>query len=107
MKNNIGNNLKSKKMKTNYTEEQKYIRAKRTVEKLKEFYANLIAYLVVIPFLIFVNLQVSPGFHWFWFPMLGWGIGVLFHGFSVYNNNIFFGKEWEERKIKEYMDKYN
>lgn len=49
-------------MKTAYTEEQKYIRAKKNVEKVKAFYINLFAYIVVIPFLIFINLKFSPKF---------------------------------------------
>ena len=37
-------------MEKNYTKEQKYLRAKERVEKMKGFYANLISYCVVIPF---------------------------------------------------------
>tara|TARA_R110002074_G_scaffold49068_10_gene125363 strand:+ start:3782 stop:5146 length:1365 start_codon:yes stop_codon:yes gene_type:complete len=90
-----------------YTEEIKnnsYVRAVEKVEKLKEFYQNLASYSIVIPFLVFINLYTSPGFHWFWFPMFGWGIGVLFHGLDVYNYNPFLGRNWEDKKIKEIMD---
>lgn len=90
-----------------YTEEIKnnsYVRAVEKVEKLKEFYQNLASYCIVIPFLVFINLYTSPQFHWFWFPMFGWGIGVLFHGLDVYNYNPFLGRNWEEKKIKEMMD---
>ena len=37
--------------------------------------------------------------------MIGWGIGVIFHGLEAYNYNPFLGYDWEERKIKEIMDK--
>jgi hypothetical protein len=37
--------------------------------------------------------------------MLGWGIGVFFHGLKVFNYMPFFGKDWEEKKIKEFMEK--
>ena len=82
------------------------------VEKLKEFYQNLASYCIVIPFLIFINLRFSSGFHWFWFPIFGWGIGLTFHFLEVNNYNIFLGKNWEDRKIKEMMkddknNKYN
>lgn len=33
------------------------------------------------------------------------GIGVLFHGLKVFNYMPFFGKNWEEQKIKEFMEK--
>jgi hypothetical protein len=94
-------------MKTNYTEEQKYIRAKKKVENIKGFYANILSYIIVIPFLAIINLKFSPEFHWFWFPAAGWGIGLIFHAFGVYGYDFIFGKDWEDRKIKEYMDKYD
>jgi len=90
-----------------YTEEIKntsYVRALEKVEKLKEFYQNLASYCIVIPFLVFINLYTSPQFHWFWFPMFGWGIGVIFHGLDVYNYNPFLGRNWESKKIKELME---
>ena len=88
-------------------ENSKYVRAVERVEKLKEFYQNVISYCIVIPVLIFINLRTSPGFHWFWFPMIGWGIGVIFHGLEAYNYSPFLGKDWEDRKIKELMDQQN
>jgi hypothetical protein len=88
-------------------ENNNYVKAARKVEKLKEFYKSLVSYCLVIPFLIFINLRFSPGFHWFWFPIFGWGIGLVFHFLEVNNYNIFLGSNWEERKIKEMMDKEN
>ena len=73
-------------METNYTEEDKYIRAKKKVDNLKGLYSNLLSYCLVIPFLIFINLMTSPGYYWFWFPMIGWGIGIAFHAFRVFNH---------------------
>lgn len=84
-------------------ENNKYIRAVERVGKIKEFYQNIITYLIMIPVFIFINLRFSPQFHWFWFPMFGWGIGVLFHGLEAYNYSFFLGRNWEEKKIKEMM----
>ena len=86
-------------------ENSKYVRAVKRVEKLKEFYQNIASYCIVIPFLIFINLRFSPGFHWFWFPMFGWGIGLTFHFLEVNNYNVFLGKNWEEKKIEQLMKK--
>ena len=88
-------------------ENSKYVKAVERVEKLKEFYQNLTAYCIVIPFLIFINLRFSPGFNWFWFPIFGWGMGLAFHFLDVNNYTIFFGKNWEEKKIKEMMEEEN
>lgn len=86
-------------------ENNNYVKAVEKVEKLKEFYQNLASYCIVIPVLIFINLRFSPRFYWFWFPMIGWGIGLLFHFLEVNNYSILLGKNWEERKIKELMNK--
>ena len=94
-------------MYTEDLENSKYVKALERVEKLKEFYQNLASYCLVIPFLIFINLRFSPQFHWFWFPIFGWGIGLVFHFLEVNNYNIFLGKNWEDKKIKELMDKEN
>lgn len=83
-------------------ENNAYLSAKERVEKLKGFYGNLISYCCVIPILVFINLSTA-GFHWFWFPMLGWGTGLAFHAFDTYG----YGKSWEERKIQEILDKEN
>ncbi len=94
-------------MYTDDLENNKYVKAVERVEKLKEFYQNLASYCIVIPFLIFINLRFSPGFHWFWFPIFGWGMGLAFHFLEVNNYNIFLGKNWEDKKIKEIMDNEN
>ncbi len=92
---------------TNNLENSKYVKAVERVEKLKEFYQNLAAYCMVIPFLIFINLKFSPQFHWFWFPIFGWGIGLVFHYLETNNYNLFLGKNWEEKKIKQMMEEDN
>lgn len=94
-------------MEINYNEEERYYQAKKRVEEIKGFYGNLIAYVVVNLGLMVLNLLTSPNHLWFFWPMLGWGIGVVFHGLKVFNYSPFFNKEWEERKISEYMDKEN
>jgi len=91
-------------MKTNYLDnDRKYIRAKKRVADLKGFYGGLVAYCVVIPFLIFVNYRTHWDFQWFWFPLFGWGIGLVIHAFKIFG----YGGDWEERKIKEIMEKDN
>ncbi|QCX53180.1 2TM domain-containing protein [Elizabethkingia sp. JS20170427COW] len=94
---------KIEKMKTNpYSEDSLvYQKAVKRVKEIKDFYSNLISYCCVIPFLIAINLLFSPGFYWFMFPMLGWGLGVAIHGFSTFG----IGKNWEEKKIRKLMKK--
>ena len=50
----------------------------------------------------------NDGEFWRWenfSTALFWGIGLLAHGTSVFGSNLIFGKEWEERKIQEFMNK--
>ena len=93
---------KIRTMKTDYiNDSNKYIRAKKRVDELKGFYGNIVAYCVVIPFLIFINYQTAWGYKWFWFPLFGWGLGIVIQAFTVFG----YGSDWEERKIREIMDK--
>lgn len=84
----------------NFNEDMAYARAVDRVKKIKEFYSSLISYCLVIPFLAFINYKTSD-FQWFWFPALGWGMGLVFQGFQVFG----FAKDWEERKIQEIMNR--
>ncbi|OWK98440.1 histidine kinase [Kaistella haifensis DSM 19056] len=80
-----------------------YDRASKRVKELKGFYGNLISYCLVIPFLIFVNLYTSPNYYWFWWPMLGWGIGLASHALQVFG----IGRSWEEKQIRKILEKEN
>ena len=81
-----------------------YIRARKHVEDLKEFYYSLISYCIVIPFLIFIWYEFTPDtIQWFWFPMFGWGIGLAFQAYKVYVNDGVLGRNWERRKIDKFM----
>ena len=87
----------------NYNENNAYFKAKERVKKLKGFYGNLISYCTVIPILIFINLNYTPEFQWFWFSAGGWGLGLLFHAFETFG----YGKSWEEKKIQEILNNGN
>ncbi len=94
-------------MENKYIEEQRYLKAKKRVKEIKGFYVHLAVFLLNTPLIITVNLLVSPYFHWFWFSVLGWGAAIGIHAFVTFNGAL-FGKDWEERKIKELMNKnYN
>lgn len=94
-------------MEINYSEQERYYQAKKRVEDIKGFYGNLIAYLIFNGFFLVLNLLTSPNELWFYWPLLGWGVGVVIHGMKVFNYFPFLNKNWEERKIKELMEKEN
>ena len=86
------------------TDKMKYEKAKKKAKNIKGFYINLMCYCIVIPILIFVNLTYVPQFQWFWFSMLGWGFGLFAHAMETFQFNPLFSKDWEERKLKQFMD---
>jgi len=85
--------------------ENKYYRAKRRVAEIKKFYSSLMMYLVFIAFLAGINYYTNEfSYPWFLWAALGWGIGIVFHAAKVFAWNPFLGKNWEERKMREYMN---
>jgi len=92
-------------MESKYEEEDKYLMAKKKVENIKGFYGNLIVFIAVNIVLVIINLSTSPNHLWFYWPLMWWGLGVVFHGLKGFEIFPGFGKEWEEKKIKELMEK--
>ena len=86
-------------------EQERYEKAKKRVEEIKGFYSHLFVYIMVNAILFLINLITDRGHWWFYWPLLGWGIGIIAHASSVFGFFGFFGQEWEERKIREIMDK--
>lgn len=86
-----------------YIEDKRYEKAKERVQAIKGFFGNLLAYCIVIPFLAWLNYRTTD-FPWVLFPALGWGIGLITHGMEAYGYNPLWGRRWEERKIKEFME---
>ena len=93
-----------------YRESFEYRRASKRVKALKGFYGHLAVYLVINLILLYTytweegiieGLQDISNY----FTAFFWGIGLLAHAFAVFMPNFIFGREWEERKIKELMEK--
>lgn len=88
----------------------RYDLAYKRVKRIKGFYIHALVYLLVNAFILISILKEVPmGNEVFWkwetwSTALFWGIGLVAHGLSVFGRNIFFGSDWEERKIKELMD---
>ncbi len=90
---------------TSTISEDKYLKASKRVEDLKGFYGNLTSYIIVNTGLLILNLITSPQHLWFIYPLLGWGIGVALHAMKVFNYMPILNRDWEEKKIKELMEK--
>lgn len=94
-------------MEPDYTERERYYQAQKRVKEIKEFYEHLTVFTLVSVILIVINLLTSPEYLWFIWCLLGWGIGVVFHGLKAFAISINFIKNWEERKIREILEKEN
>ena len=104
----------------NFEEDARYFRALNRVKQIQGFYWHLFLYLGIVIALI---VMLYGGFeeyggifeivnfihydapfwniYWFWLPFIIWGIVVFIHGIFVFG----FKSNWEERKIRELMDK--
>lgn len=84
-----------------------YELARKRVKKKKDFYSHLSTYLVVGAFFLILNYLTSPGRWWFYWPMLGWGIGLAFHYLDAFGVPGVGGldNDWEERAMDEELKK--
>jgi uncharacterized integral membrane protein len=94
----------------NTQEEINYQEALKRVKKIKGFYTHAIVYIIVNIMIVIINIQnLNEGESYFQFKnfmtAFFWGIGLVAHGLSVFMPNWIMGQNWEERKIKEFMEK--
>lgn len=73
-------------------------RAVARLRKRRDFRNHLFVYVVVNSAFVVMWLFLGGGFFWPIFPILGWGIGVIFHAQDVYGN-----REISEEDIRDEM----
>ncbi|BEV16924.1 2TM domain-containing protein [Herbaspirillum sp. DW155] len=73
-----------------------YARAERRVARQVGFYHHLALYLTVNAGLMLLNLMSAHRYWWSLGPLLGWGIGVLFHALRVFGR---FPAGWKQAMI--------
>ena len=71
--------------------------ARKKLEELKEFRIHLTVYWVIMTFLVVIWLVSGGWGSYFWpiWPMLGWGVGLALHGFSL---------RWDQPLSEEQID---
>jgi len=84
-------------------QQQRYERARKRVEALKGFYTHAAVYVLVNIGLFVINL-LAGGSWWFFWPLIGWGIGLAVHALNVFGSGPRLGRDWEERKTREFVD---
>lgn len=97
-------------MERNHLEDRSYKEAQKRVKDIKGFYIHLVVYLFVNTALIVANTNIirigNNGLELsnFYTPLF-WGVGLAAHWVSVFGPGLVLGKKWEERKIRELMEK--
>ncbi len=77
--------------------------AKCQVNRKLGFYIHLAVFLIVNLGLVVINALFSPHIAWSAWPLLGWGIGLLFHGLAVFLHAS--GASWKQRMIENELKK--
>ena len=98
-----------------FSTDESFNAAYRKVRRIKGFYSHLKVYIIVNIIIIISNLNNGfignrieiRGFRdWeVYSTAFYWGIALAIHAFTVFGPDIFFNKDWEDRKIQKYMEK--
>ena len=70
------------------------------VRKLKGFYIHLAQYVLVIALLTVINALTTPNRWWVQWVIMGWGVGVFFHGLQISERFSLFGSKWEKEQVE-------
>jgi len=87
--------------------DRRYKRARKRVKTKKEFYEHLTVYVIMSAFFVLINALTSFGNWWFYWPILGWGLGLMFHYFDVFGlpGVGTMSQEWENKAIRDELDR--
>lgn len=97
-------------MESKTTNDIKFYIAKKKVDKLKGFYIHLGAYIVIFCLLIYNYIILEESEYMssiVWVNILImaiWGLAISVQAWTTFKGPIFFGKKWEEQKIKKYLE---
>lgn len=83
---------------------QAYERAHKRVGEIRDFYMHLLSYLAINIGLFAIDMLTGGG-TWFFWPLIGWGVVVLLHGMTVLLGGSLFIERWEERKVRQLMNR--
>lgn len=65
-------------------EDKVYERAKERVEEKISFLTHLAVYVVLNAFLFFLDYREDKVINWAYWPLFGWGIGLVMHGLNTF-----------------------
>lgn len=77
---------------------ERFQTARRQYRVRMGFYIHLAVFCVVMLILLAVNF-LNPAVWWVQWPFIGWGIGVLAHGWLALGRRHARVSSWEQRRI--------
>ncbi len=96
---------------------KKYLRAKKRTEELRKFYKHVIIYVVVNLAISIFKLRVYMRDGESFEEVMGrldmyivwiiWGVFLLLQAIKTYRSNVILGSDWEEKKIRQFMNENN
>lgn len=94
-------------MENQFQKDERYYAAQKRVKSIKGFYIHFTVYVLINIFLIVQIYLSNKNDFWRWESFstaIFWGIGIIGHATSVFCGNLLFGKKWQDRKIREFME---
>jgi hypothetical protein len=85
-------------MTSQMTEEEIYQKARKRVAEKKDLLIHFAVYIVVNFVLVVIWAVTGANYPWFWWPLGGWGIGIVFHFLGVFVFDREMG--WERKAIE-------
>lgn len=94
--------------------QQKYLRAKKRTEELRKFYKHVIIYvalnIAISAFKLRLYMRDGESFEEvmtrldMYIVWVIWGVFLLLQAIKTYRSNVILGSDWEEKKIREFMN---
>jgi len=77
-------------------------RARERLEARRGFFAHVAVFVVVNIALVTINVATAPDELWAKWPLMGWGIGLAFHGLAVFviGDRFAITDEMVERELR-------
>jgi hypothetical protein len=95
--------MEEQKQSLKLSEEERYKIAQKRVNEIRGYYGHLTVYVIVNITLFLIWFFTNRGsYMWFLWPLGAWGVAIILQTLNIF---VFSKGNWEQRKIKEIMDK--
>lgn len=84
------------------TEKEKLELAQKIVNDRLAFFQHFIVYVICVVMFIIINYKITPYQKWWFWPTMGWGIGIICHFISI---NKIYTTKFQKKMIQREIDK--